>query len=89
MKCRYTIYIIVTFIIQAVLWYYVMCFCAVFQNSNKSWLFGALIGNTIDTFAFKPSYSIIKGIIRLLAMKCTCWITIKIYSLILWISSFL
>lgn len=89
MRFRHIIYIAILSVIQFTFWYYVMAFCSVYINSNKEWLIGALIGNAIDTFALKPSYSIVKGILRFLAMNCEYKISQKIYSAVLCLAEYL
>lgn len=71
MKYRYIIWGIITYLIHFFCWYFVMCFCGVYTNSNLDWLKGAFISLMI-------SFIGIEGI--LLLLKTIFWNIAKNYS---------
>lgn len=62
MKYKHTIFFIVTLLIHLASWYFVICFCSTFINSNKSWIKGVFISLVID-------YCVIKAIIPLVKVS--------------------
>lgn len=68
MRIRYALWTFVVLSIHITLWYFVVIFCSVYVNSNKEWLIGGIIAIGLDLFVFKLMYSVIKGILRQLAI---------------------
>lgn len=58
MKFRYIIWIVCTFTIHIVCWYFAICFCSVFVNSNKSWLYKGLLSLAIGFLGIKVFVSL-------------------------------
>lgn len=50
-------------------WYYVMCFCGVYINSNKSWFMGVLISIIIDLIFIKLLFIFLLCSLRYLYKK--------------------
>lgn len=69
MKWRYIIWIICTFIIHFVCWYFSICFCAVFVNSNKTWLYKGLLSLVIGFLLIKIFVSLFLTTFRTV-VKC-------------------
>ncbi len=60
-------------------WYMIMCFFAVYVNSNLGWIYGTVLSILIDAFIIQILYSLIKSISRELARKCKFSICTSLY----------
>lgn len=69
MKFRYIIWIVCTFTIHIVCWYFAICFCSVFVNSNKSWLYKGLLSLAIGFLGIKVFVSLFLTTFRTI-VKC-------------------
>ena len=69
MKCRYIIFLSIISIMNLFCWYFVICFCSVYLNSNKSWIIGSFISIAIDSILVKLSLIFITAVIWKLAKE--------------------
>mmetsp|Transcript_21413 Transcript_21413/g.22226 ORF Transcript_21413/g.22226 Transcript_21413/m.22226 type:complete len:91 (+) Transcript_21413:3863-4135(+) len=67
MRTRYIIWIFLVGTIHTLSWYYAMCFCGVYINSNKEWLMGAFISIFLSIFVFEVCFVLFKTILWKLA----------------------
>lgn len=66
---KFFLYIFIVILIDVSLFYYVLSYCAVYQNSNKEMIFCSIISFLINLFVVKPFYSLFKLLLRYFSIK--------------------
>lgn len=70
MEKRTTIWLCFVITFHFFSWYMVICFCAIYINSNVGWIYGTSLSIVMDVFVIQVSYSLLKSLFRELARKC-------------------
>lgn len=69
MRSRYVIWIIVNLILHLLFWYYVLCFCGVYINTNDDWLKAAALSIGLSFILFDFIFVLIKVLFWKLAKQ--------------------
>jgi hypothetical protein len=66
MKVRYVVFASITFVVNGLLWYYIIVFCAVYRATAIWWFLAALQGLIIQLLVFEFINPLVRLVIRLL-----------------------
>jgi hypothetical protein len=69
MKARYVIFITTTLLINAIFWYYIMVFCAVYIKTSVGWIYAALINVIFSWFFLQFANPVTLACVRSYVMK--------------------
>jgi hypothetical protein len=70
MKNRFIVFGIITSLLTAISWYYIIIFCGVYQSSSVGWIQGSLLSLAIDWLGFEFILPILMAAIREL-IRCS------------------
>ena len=68
LKRKFILFFIITYMLLIVLWYYLACFCAVYQNTQIQLIKNTLISFNLSFFYYLGIY-LLPGIFRIIALK--------------------
>ncbi len=64
---RRAIWFLIVFFFHVLSLLVVICFCAVYVNSNLGWIYGTILSVLIDAFIIQVLFSLLKSLFRELA----------------------
>jgi hypothetical protein len=82
MYVKNVLWIALVFLFHLFSWYMIMCFFAIYVNSNLGWIYGTALSVIIDALIVQITYSLVKSISRELARKCSSSVFTSIYKAI-------